>query len=216
MAARMGLVEWPWLEQLSLRGAANFNGLHSGLNMSRLIMDPNPDKFKVDCYPDADFAGMWGHEKPTDPACVKSRTGFCITFADCPVLWVSKLQTETALSTMEAEINALAHSCRELFPIIDMTKSLGKAIGMPTGETTINVSIHEDNAGALVLAKTLPPQFTPRSKYYASKTIWFREEINKRGIKLMKIDTVEQLGDMFTKGLPRATFEYLRKRIMGW
>ena len=34
MAARMGLVEWPWLEQLLLRGAANFNGLHSGLNMS--------------------------------------------------------------------------------------------------------------------------------------------------------------------------------------
>ena len=110
----------------------------------------------------------------------------------------------------------MAHSCRELFPIIDLTKSLGKAIGMPTGETTINISIHEDNAGALVLAKTLPPQFTPRSKYYASKTIWFQEEINKRGIKLLKIDTVEQLGDMFTKGLPRATFEYLRKRIMGW
>ena len=34
MAARMSLVEWPWLEQLLLRGAANFNGLHSGLNMS--------------------------------------------------------------------------------------------------------------------------------------------------------------------------------------
>ena len=66
------------------------------------------------------------------------------------------------------------------------------------------------------MAKTLPPQFTPRSKYYASKTIWFREETAKRGINLLKIDTVEQLGDIFTKGLPRATFEYLRKKIMGW
>jgi len=28
----------------------------------------------------------------------------------------------------------------------------------------MNVSIHEDNSGALVLVKTLPPQFTPRSK----------------------------------------------------
>ena len=73
----------------------------------------------------------------------------------------------------------------------------------------MNVSIHEDNAGALILAKTLPAQFTPRSKYYASKTIWFCEEINARGIKLFKIDTVEQLGDIITKGLPRATFEYL-------
>ena len=69
---------------------------------------------------------------------------------------------------------------------------------------------------ALILAQTLPPQFTPRSKYYASKTIWFREEINKHGIKLLKIATAEQLGDFFTKGLARPIFEYLQKKIMGW
>jgi len=80
----------------------------------------------------------------------------------------------------------------------------------------MNVSIHEDNAGALVLAETLPPQFTPRSKHYAIKTIWFREQIVLREIRLFKIDTVEQLGDMFTKGLPRATFEYLRHKLLGW
>ncbi len=60
-----------------------------------------------------------------------------------------------------------------------------------------------------MLAETLPPQFTPRSKYYATKTIWFREEITRRGIKLLKIETSEQLGDMFTKGLAKPTFEYL-------
>ena len=137
-------------------------------------------------------------------------------FSDCPVLWVSKLQTETALSTMEAEINALAHCCRELIPILNMTASLRKAVGLPIGVPAMKVSVHEDNAGALILAKTLPPQFTPRSKYYATKTIWFREEVNKRGIFLLKIETLEQLGDIFTKGLPRQTFEYLRKKIMGW
>ena len=139
-----------------------------------------------------------------------------ITFADYPVLWQSKLQTETVLTTMEAENISLSHSCRVLFPICDMTQALGKAVGLPIGETTIKVSIHEDNAGALVLAQTLPYQFTPRSKYYAAKTIWFCEEIFKRGIKLLKSDTLEQLGDMFTKGLPRKTFEYLRSNLMGW
>jgi hypothetical protein len=78
------------------------------------------------------------------------------------------------------------------------------------------VSIHEDNLGALVLAKTLPPQFTPRRKYYAIKTIWFCEEIFKRDVQLHKIDTVEQLGDIMTKGLTHFVFEYLRKKIMGW
>eukprot|EP00804_Cyclotella_cryptica_P015702 CCRYP_018922-RA/>CCRYP_018922-RA protein AED:0.46 eAED:0.46 QI:0/-1/0/1/-1/0/1/0/76 len=76
----------------------------------------------------------------------------------------------------------------------------------------MNVSIHEDNAGALVLAETLPPQFTPRSKHYAI----ICEQIVKRKIKLVKIDTVEQLGDLFTKGLTRVTFEYLRRKLLGW
>ena len=181
-----------------------------------LILNPC-EELRIDNYPDADFAGMYGHEVITDPSCVKSRTGFIITVANCPVLWMSKLQTETALSTMEAEIIALAQSCRELFPIIDLVISLGKAVGLPTEDlTTMHVSIHEDNAGALVLAETIPPQFTPRSKYYAIKTVWFREEVQKRKIKLLKIDTVEQLGDLFTKGVPKVTFEYLRKKIMGW
>ena len=117
---------------------------------------------------------------------------------------------------MESEINSLDHSCRELLPIIDITKSLGQAVGLPIGDRIMNFSIHEDNAGALILEKTLTPKFTPLIKYYASKTIWFREEINKRGIKLINIDTVEEMGDIFTKVLPRETFEYLRKKIMGW
>ena len=104
----------------------------------------------------------------------------------------------------------------ELIPIIDMVDDLARAVGLQSGGVHMNVSIHEDNSGALVLAETLPPQFTPRSKYYATKTIWFREEIHKRGMKLKKIETSEQLGDLFTKGLPQATFEYLQAKIIGW
>ena len=53
-------------------------------------------------HPDIAFAVMYGHENPTDPTCVKSRTGYVITFSDCPYLCQSKLQTETALLDMEA------------------------------------------------------------------------------------------------------------------
>jgi hypothetical protein len=52
-----------------------------------------------------------------------------------------------------------------------------------------------------VLGKTLLPQFTPQSKYYTIKTIWFCKENFNRGIQLLKIGTVKQLGDIFTKGL---------------
>jgi hypothetical protein len=167
-------------------------------------------------YPDADFSGMHGYEKPTAPASVKSRTGYVITVADCPVLWQSKSRTETAMSTMEAEIVALVHSCRELFPIMVMVSDLGSAMVLRVGNTTMNMSIHEDNAETLILAETLPPQYTPRSKHDAIKTVWFCEAIVKQGIKLLKIATTEQLGNMFTKSLPKATFELLRKKLMGW
>jgi hypothetical protein len=52
----------------------------------RMIMNPSTDICKIDAYPEADFAGMYGHEKPVDPSCVKSCTGFVITFDDVPIL----------------------------------------------------------------------------------------------------------------------------------
>ena len=92
---------------------------------------------------------------------------------------------------------------------MDMVRSLAASVGIPAEDVNMRVSVHEDDSGALVLAETLPPQFTPRSKYYATTTICFSEEINKRGINLLKIETYEQLGNMFTKGLARPMVEYL-------
>ena len=181
-----------------------------------MVLNPTSDTLKVDCYPDADFAGMYGHEATDDPACVKSRTGCVINVANCPVMWQSKLQRETALSTMEAEIIALAHSCRELFPVMDMVASMCEVYQLPDPTTSMKVSIHEDNSGALILAETLPPQFAPRSKHCHVKTIWFREEIVKRGIFLLSIPSIDQLGDIFAKPLSRVAFERLRKKLMGW
>ena len=87
---------------------------------------------------------------------------------------------------------------------------------MPMGDKAMNFSVQEENTGALVLARTLPPQFTLHSKYYTNKTIWFYEDIVKCGIKILKIDTLEQLGDLFARGQTRNTLEYLRRKIMDW
>jgi hypothetical protein len=84
---------------------------------------------------------------------------------------------------MEAKIIALSACCRELFTIINMVCLLAEAPNLPIGNRIMNVSIHEENSGALVLVKTLLPQFTPRSKYYAMKTLWFCDVIFKRDIQ---------------------------------
>ena len=51
------------------------------------------DKLKIDCFVDADFAGLWNSEDHNDPHSVCSRTGYVILVNDAPVVWSSKLQT---------------------------------------------------------------------------------------------------------------------------
>ena len=44
-----------------------------------MLIDPNMD-LNLDCYVDADFAGLWTYENPHDAILVKSRTGYIMTF----------------------------------------------------------------------------------------------------------------------------------------
>ena len=65
-----------------------------------LVLDLD-NNYNIDCYLDADCAGLYGYKDQQDPHCVQSRTGYAICLAGCPVLWVGKLQTEIALSILE-------------------------------------------------------------------------------------------------------------------
>ena len=58
-----------------------------GTKDNGLVFNPSK-KLGVGCYADADFAGLWGHEDPQDRICARSRTGFVVTFANFPLLWV--------------------------------------------------------------------------------------------------------------------------------
>ncbi len=52
-----------------------------------------------------------------DPNTARSRMGYTICYAGCPMMWASKMQTEIALSSTEAEYIALSQSMREVLPI---------------------------------------------------------------------------------------------------
>ena len=113
---------------------------------------------------------------------------------------------------MESEYVVLSQSCKILFPIMDLVQEIGTFFDLPIKDKArFHVRIHEDNVGALLLGQLEPRRMTPRSKHYAIKYHCFREQIGPRGITLVKIGTKEQLGDIFTKGLGRITFEYLRR-----
>ena len=118
----------------------------------------------LDCYVDADFAGLWRYEPDQDPACVRSRTGYAITLGGCPVTWVSKLQTEIALSTLEAEYIALSTAMRDLVPMRRLLKEVGEKCKLDfVKNAMVHSTIFEDNNGALGLATA--PKLTPRTKH---------------------------------------------------
>ncbi len=89
-------------------------------------------KYKVDlskglkCYVNADFAGGWDQKDLHDASNLMSRSGFVIKYADCPIYWSSKLQTEIALSTVKAEYIALSSSLREVIPLMTVMDELIK------------------------------------------------------------------------------------------
>ena len=51
-------------------------------------------------------------------------------YASCPILCVSKLQTEIALSTTEAEYIALSQAMRDLIPFIALVEDVSKILGI--------------------------------------------------------------------------------------
>ena len=181
-----------------------------------LIMK-NEDAPSLNCWCDADFAGLWKVEDPQNSASVKSRTGYIFTLGSCPILWASKLQTEIALSTMEAEYIALSTAMREFIPLQRILFEIADRLNLKSIKSSvIKSTIWEDNSGCLTLASLEPPRMTPRSKHYGTKYHWFREKLEELDITLQKVATADQLADIMTKGLPHGPLTHLRKLLMGW
>ena len=198
-----------------------------------LIMQPTSD-LKVDCYVDADFAGLFSVEDKQDPISVKSRTGYVIMYRGTPLHWVSKMQTQIALSTMEAEYIALSQSMRDLIPIREVLKEIMEMVfqreptityhshakaftdtDVGTVKYTIPQStVFEDNEACLKFARM--PKLTPRTKHIGVPYHWFRSQVERLEIHIEPIDTTKQLGDQFTKGLSADLFRVSRKVLMGW
>ena len=115
-----------------------------GTNPPGIILKPNK-KLGLECYVDADFAGGWEPDQALNPRACLSRTGYVIFYANCPIIWQSKLQTTIALSTTEAEYVALSTAMRDVIyfmNLIDEIRDFGINLpGVPTPTTTCCVFV---------------------------------------------------------------------------
>jgi hypothetical protein len=174
-----------------------------------------PDKSRgLEVYVDADFAGGWSSGDYHNPECVLSRTGYVIMYAGCPITWSSKLQTEIALSTTEAEYIALSQSMRETLPFMNLMQEIGDVFEFFNPKPKFHCRVFEDNMSCIKVAES--PKFTPRTKHIAIKYHHFRKHVADGTISINHIDTKQQIADIFTKPLDETLFNRLRIMLMGW
>ncbi len=111
-----------------------------------------PDRDKgFECYCDADFSSNWNkHPAPFDPSTAKSQSGWIVIYAGCPVSWGSKLQTQVALSTTEAEYIAMSQSLQDVLPIIFLVQEIcKKGFQVIYTKPYVYYKVFEDNSGEL-------------------------------------------------------------------
>ena len=179
----------------------------NGTKDQGIILHPSK-QFSIDSFIDANFAGQWNAEDPHDPHCVQSRTGYSyiLMVGNCPIHWKSKLQMETAVSTMEAEYVVLSTAMHDLIPLRTLVDKVQHLLDLATQmlPCTTYLTIFEDNNGALILATS--PCMTPQSKHIAVKYHFFKEYVHCSNgtIKITKVR------------LDKVLFHHARKMLGGW
>jgi len=149
-------------------------------------------------YCDAD----WGNNEEDS----RSITGIIFTFCGGPISWASKTQKCIALSSNEAELNALSEGARQALYIRKLCAGIGSPINLP-------LTLYNDNQGALHIATGVTGIYHGRMKHYTIKVNHLRDTATKKLISLGYCPTQDMVADLLTKALGRVKLHYLKGRL---
>ncbi len=128
--------------------------------------------------------------------------------------WCSKMQTEIALSTAEAEYIALSQAMRETIQFMRFMPELNIIFPIHLPKPKLCCKIFEDNEACISMATSI--KFTPRTKHLALKYHHFRSWVSKGLLEVIHVPTTQQLANTFTKPLDHQLFTKFRYEISGW
>jgi len=169
----------------------------------------------LECYVDASYLGDWDKTiAMDDPATAKSRGAFVIKYAGVPLYWQSKILTQIALSSSEAEYLALSAAARYVKSVMYLLEEINRKVTKVYTTPTMKCTIFEDNTAAIEIARV--PKVRPRTRHLNVAYHHFRNEVANGRIKIQAIGTDHQDADMLTKQCEQWRFERHRKNIMGW
>ena len=135
-------------------------------------------------YVDASFAGC--HETR------KSKSGYVLFLNGGPVSWKAKDQSIVALSSTDSEIDAAVRAIREVKGIRAQLFGLNLEQRKPT-------ILYEDNAATICISHSASLRET--TKHLGYRRGFLRDEVEKKEVVLMPIQTSLQTADIFTKAL---------------
>jgi hypothetical protein len=163
-----------------------------------------------------DFFGNWDKALGEfDQSTARSRSGFALTYAGCPISSDLKLQIEIALSSTKSEYISLSHSLREVIPLMRLVNKMCEVgFNIPTDVPKVHCKAFEDNSGALEISQT--HKMRPRTKHLNINYHHFRDAVTSGDMSILQINTLDQVADIFTKPLGFALFNNFRKLLLGW
>ncbi|GJS33930.1 hypothetical protein Tco_0532312 [Tanacetum coccineum] len=135
----------------------------------------------------------------------KSVTGYCVFSNDSLVSWKCKKQNALSKSSTIAEYRALASVTSEVVWILIILNDLNWEVLLP-------VTLHCDSNSAIKI--TANPVFHERTKHIEIDLHFVREKILKGVVKTVKVDSVNQIADILTKGLDTMQHKELVKKLV--
>jgi hypothetical protein len=121
-----------------------------------------------------------------------------VFYAGCLIIWASKLQSQTALSTTEVEYIAMSMALCDVTPIMDLIQEMKERhIPVMCFKPYVYCKVIENNASALELAQL--PKLPPCIKHINVCYHHFCEHVQKGLIKIFPVGISGQIADILTK-----------------
>uniref|UniRef100_A0A2N9H7M7 Reverse transcriptase Ty1/copia-type domain-containing protein n=1 Tax=Fagus sylvatica TaxID=28930 RepID=A0A2N9H7M7_FAGSY len=140
-----------------------------------------------------------------DPNDRRSTSGLLVYLGHNPITWSTKKQLTVSRSSTEAEYRALASASAEVCWLRTLVKDLGLYLYDPPVLWCDNVS---------ALAITSNPVFHARTKHIEVDFHFIRERVLRKDLQVKFVSTVDQLADIFTKGLSSHRFQELQSKLL--
>ena len=150
----------------------------------KLEYSKRPKTIGLDGYCDAD----WGNNSSR-----RSTTGNIFRYNGAPIHWKTKLQKTIALSTAEAEYYAASTAAVEVIYLRSLLKNMGF---QQEGYTPV----YEDNNACIEWSNNVIGG-RERAKHIDLRKHFAHEAIQNGHLRLIRVDTADQLADIFTKSL---------------